>query len=218
MGGPCVRPKKVFIYFRRNKKMFRTFVIKLFYIIFHTIIPTKIIGKENIPKEGAAVLCSNHIHVLDSVSIVSNIKRMMYVIAKEELFKTKIGNWFFRKVGVFPVSRGTGDTAAIETANKHLQDGDLLLIFPEGTRNGLAKGLKFKKGAAYMALQNKVPVIPIGVVGKFKPFTKVTINIGKPMDISEYITEEKVDPRKVITLTSKIQEEVVRLRNEITNS
>ena len=69
-----------------------------------------------------------------------------------------------------------------------------------------------------MALQNKVPVIPIGVVGKFKPFTKVTINIGKPMDISEYITEEKVDPRKVITLTSKIQEEVVRLRNEITNS
>ena len=65
--------------------MFRTFVIKLFYIIFHTIIPTKIIGKENIPKEGAAVLCSNHIHVLDSVSIVSNIKRMMYVIAKEEL-------------------------------------------------------------------------------------------------------------------------------------
>lgn len=195
--------------------MFRTLVVKLFYIMFHTIMPTKIIGMENIPKEGAAVLCANHIHVLDSVSIVANTKRIMYIIAKEELFKSKIGNWFFKKVGAFPVSRGTGDTAAIETANKHLQDGDLLLIFPEGTRNGLEKGLKFKKGAAYMALQNKAPVIPIGVVGKFKPFTKVKINIGRPIDISEYVSEEKLDPRKVILLTNKIQEEVIKLRDEI---
>lgn len=198
--------------------MFRTFVVKLFYIMFHTIIPTKVIGKENIPKEGAYVLCANHIHVLDSVSIVANTKRMMYIIAKEELFQKKIANWFFNKVGAFPVSRGTGDTQAIDTANKHLQDGDLLLIFPEGTRNGLAKGLKFKKGAAYMAIQNNAPVIPIGVVGKFKPFTKVTINIGKPMDISEYVSEEKVDPRKVITLTNKIQEEVIKMRDAVTVS
>lgn len=196
--------------------MFRTLVVKLFYIMFHTIMPTKIIGMENIPKDGAAVICANHVHIFDSVCIVAHNKRMMYVIAKEELFQKKIANWFFRKVGAFPVSRGTGDVEAIGTANKHLQDGELLLIFPEGTRNGLEKGLKFKKGAAYMAIQNKAPVIPIGVVGKFKPFTKITINIGKPMDIAEYITEEKVDPRKVITLTGKIQEEVIRLRDEVT--
>ena len=78
----------------------------------------------------------------------------------------------------------------------------------------MEKGVKFKKGAAYIALQNKVPIIPIGIVGKFKPFTKIKINIGKPMDISEYIKGEKVDPRKVVTLTSKIQEEVVKLRDE----
>ncbi len=177
---------------------------------------TKVIGKENVPKDGAMLLCANHIHVLDSVSIVANTKRMMYIMAKEELFRSKFGNWFFRKVGVFPVTRGTGDVEAIEVANKHLQDGDLLLIFPEGTRNGLARGLKFKKGAAFMALQNNVQIIPIGVSGTFKPFSKIVINIGKPMDISEYKSDEKVDPRKVVALTQKIQEEVIRLRDEST--
>lgn len=195
--------------------MFRTFVVKFFKILFNTLMKTEITGMENIPKDGAAVLCSNHIHFFDSVAIVSHTKRMMYIIAKEELFKSKIGNWFFNKVGAFPVSRGTGDTNAIERANNYLKNGELLLIFPEGTRNGLEKGIKFKKGAAYMALQNKAPVIPIGIVGTFKPFTKIKINIGKPMDIKEYITEEKVDPRKVVTLTAKIQEEVIKLRDEI---
>ena len=66
-----------------------------------------------------------------------------------------------------------------------------------------------------MAIQNKVPIIPIGMKGTFKPFSKTTINIGKPIDVSEYINEEKLDPRKVIALTSKLQEEVVRLRDEI---
>lgn len=194
--------------------MFRKFIVKLFYIIFHTLIKVEVNGLDNIPKEGAAVLCSNHIHIFDSVSIVAHNKRMVYVIAKEELFHNKIANWFFRKVGVFPVTRGVGDVEAIGTANKHLQDGELLLIFPEGTRNGLAKGIKFKKGAAYIALQNKVSVIPIACSGTYKLFSKNKIKIGKPMDISEYVTEGKVDPRKVVTLTAKIQEEVIRLRDE----
>ena len=143
--------------------MIRGAVVKFFYTMFHTVMRTKVIGRDNIPENGAAILCSNHIHFFDSVSIVVHNKRMIYIIAKDELFKSKIGNWFFRDVGAFPVSRGKGDVEAIETANKHLQNGELLLIFPEGTRNGLEKGLKFKKGAAYMALQNKVPVIPIGM-------------------------------------------------------
>ncbi len=67
-----------------------------------------------------------------------------------------------------------------------------------------------------MALQNNVQIIPIGVSGTFKPFSKIVINIGKPMDISEYKSDEKVDPRKVVALTQKIQEEVIRLRDEST--
>ena len=201
---------------KKERRIFRAFVLKVFYVMFHTIIPTKVIGKENMPTDGGAVVVSNHIHALDSISIIAHTKRMIFAMAKEELFEKKIGNWFFTKVGVFPISRGTGDSTAIEKANNYLKDGELLLIFPEGTRNGLAKGVKFKKGAAFFAIQNNVPIIPIGVVGKFKPFTKVTINIGKPIDISEYLVEGKVDPRKVVLLTSKIQEEVIKLRDEVT--
>lgn len=193
--------------------MLRKILIKIFYAFFHTIMQVKVVGMENIPEKGAAVLCSNHVHLLDSVAIVTHNKRMIYIMAKEELFKSKFGNYLFKNVGAFPVSRGKGDVEAIETANTHLNDGDLLLVFPEGTRNGLAKGIKFKKGAAYMAIQSKVPIIPIGVSGKFKPFSKIRINIGKPIDIQEYIDEEKVDPRKVITLTKKVESEVIALRD-----
>lgn len=194
--------------------MLRKILIKIFYAFFHTIMKVKVVGMENIPEQGAAVLCSNHVHLLDSVAIVSHNKRMVYIIAKEELFKSKIGNSFFRSVGAFPVSRGKGDVEAIETANAHLKNGNLLLVFPEGTRNGLAKGVKFKKGAAYMAIQSKAPIIPIGVSGKFKPFSKIRINIGKPINIEEYIDEEKIDPRKVITLTRRVESEVIALRDQ----
>lgn len=195
--------------------MVRGLVVNIFRIMLNSVIRTKIIGKENIPNEGAAIICPNHIHIFDSVSVVVNNKRKIYVMAKEELFKSKIGNWFFRDVGAFPVSRGKGDTKALDTAGEYLKNGELLLVFPEGTRNGLEKGIKFKKGAAYIAIQNKVPIIPVGIVGTFKPFSKTTINIGKPIDIREYVDSEKQDPRKIIALTNKLQEEVIKLRDEI---
>ena len=139
---------------------------------------------------------------------------MTYIIAKEELFKTKFKNWFMRQMGTFPVARGTGGKEAIDTATEYLNQGNLLLIFPEGTRNGLAKGVKFQKGAAYIAIQSKSPVIPIGVTGTFKLFSKICINIGEPIDITEYLDDEKVDPRKVVALTKKIESEVIKLRDE----
>ena len=67
--------------------MIRGLVVKFFYVMFHSIIRTKVIGRENIPENGAAILCSNHIHFFDSVSIVVHNKRMVYIIAKEELLK-----------------------------------------------------------------------------------------------------------------------------------
>lgn len=192
----------------------RSIVKGFAHICFHTIYRTKIKGLENIPKDGKAVLCSNHIHMFDSAAIISHVKRMTYIIAKEELFNTKFKNWFMRQMGTFPVVRGSGGKDAIDVATGYLDENNLLLIFPEGTRNGLSKGVKFQKGAAFIAIQSKSPVIPIGVTGTFKPFSKISVNIGKPIDIDEYLDEEKVDPRKVILLTKKIESEVIKLRDE----
>ena len=182
-------------------------------IMCHIIYRFDVKGLENIPKEGAAIICANHIHLLDSVTIVIHIKRMIYIMVKKELMKSKIGYWFFDKLGCFAVDRGKGDVKAIEDAEGHVKDGDLLMIFPEGKRNGKAKGIKMKKGAAMVALPTKTPIIPVGISGSFKLFTKVKIRIGKPMDLTEYFAMEKTGPREWITVTKKMEEEIISLRD-----
>ncbi len=172
-------------------------------------------GLENIPKEGGAVLCSNHIHAFDSVLYVTRIKRMVYAMGKEELFNTKFKNWFMRSLAVFPVKRDAASEEAINKAIHIVQTGDLLAIFPEGTRNGLAKGVKPKKGVALIALKAKVPIIPMAMEGSFKPFTKIKVRIGKPMDLSSYYPAEgeKINPRHLVTITNQAMEKVMQLRD-----
>ena len=182
-------------------------------IMCHIIYRFDVKGLENIPKEGAAVICANHIHLLDSVTIVIHIKRMIYIMVKKELMKSKIGYWFFDKLGCFAVDRGKGDVKAIEDAEGHVKDGDLLMIFPEGKRNGMAKGIKMKKGAAMVALQTNTPIIPVGISGSFIPFTKIKIRFGKPMDLNAYFEMEKTGPREWITVTKKMEEEIISLRD-----
>ena len=193
--------------------MVRTIIKGTANVLCHLIYRYDVEGYENLPKEGSAVLCANHIHMLDSVSIVIHIKRMIYIMVKKELMTSKIGNWFFNKLGCFAVDRGKGDMKAIESAENHLKDGDLLFIFPEGKRNGMAKGERMKKGAAMIALEAKAPIIPIGIQGSFKPFTKIKIRVGKPMDMTEYFSKEEVGARDYITLTNKMKDEIVALRD-----
>lgn len=193
--------------------MVRWLVKGLANVIFHIIYRFDVKGIENIPKEGKVILCSNHIHAVDSVAIVIHIKRMLYIMVKAELMKSKMGNWFFNKLGCFAVDRGKGDTKAIETAEEHLKNGDMLMIFPEGTRNGMAKGLKMKKGAAMIALQNQTPIVPMGVEGTFKLFSKIKIRIGKQMDLTKYFDMEQTGPREWIEVTNLMKEEIIKLRD-----
>lgn len=176
----------------------------------------KIEGMENLPKEGNTIICSNHVHMLDSISLVIRFKtkRMTRVMAKEELFKNKIAAWAFRKAGAFPIKRGKGDTEALEVAKDYIKKGDMLLMFPEGTRNGLDKGLKMKKGAAILALSTNSVIVPIGIKGNYKPFTKVRIRIGKPITLENYTTgAEELNPREIVDLTNRMKDEIIALRD-----
>ena len=76
---------------------------------------------------------------------------------------------------------------------KALKNNEVIAIFPEGTRNGLEKNGKAKNGAAYMAIKTGVPVIPVGIHGTFKPFSKVYIHYGEPIDLKEYQGQDKID-------------------------
>jgi 1-acyl-sn-glycerol-3-phosphate acyltransferase len=186
------------------------FIFKIITIIIYR---PKIIGAENVPKEGNAIICANHVHFWDSVVIIVMLKRKVNVLAKEELFKPKFNKWFAGVIGAYPVKRGTADLGAVKTSLKLMENKELLLVFPEGTRNGVAKGKKAKKGSVMIAATSESPIIPIGVQGTFKPFTKVTLNIGKPIDYSAYKNETK-DKAKMDELAQELMTEIIKLRDE----
>ena len=192
---------------------FYKFVLNIFTLYSKIFYKYEVIGKENIPEAGGAMLCPNHIHNLDAAVIVAMFKRKVNVLAKEELFKNRFLCWIADLFGIYPVKRGKADMQAIKTSLTLLKKDEILLMFPEGTRNGMAKGIKPKNGAVLSAATAKKPIIPIGIQGNFKPFTKVIINIGKPIDYSN-LKEEVKDKEEATKLTQELMQEIVKLRDE----
>ena len=96
-----------------------------------------IIGKENIPSEGAIILAGNHIHIMDQCNIIVSTKRLLHYMAKKEYFDNKKVAWFFKTVGCIPVDRSIKDENAKSKAIEVLKNNHALGIYPEGTRNKL---------------------------------------------------------------------------------
>ncbi len=185
----------------------------IFWLISKFVYRTTINGKENIPQDGPALICPNHVHALDSVLIVINSKRKINALAKETLFKNKLLKYLAKVFGIYPVKPNSADLGAVKTALKILKNNELLMIFPEGTRNGLKKGRPVKNGAVTIAIKAGVPIIPIGINGNFKMFSKIIINIGKPIYYSEY--KDKINDKNLICeLTDKLMKEIIILKKE----
>lgn len=141
-------------------------------------------GKNNIPKQGGYIVCSNHLSNFDPVFLGITQRRQIFYMAKIELFKNKFFGWLIRKLGAFPVDRGKGDGKAINNAEKIIEDGNVLGIFIEGTRSKTGEFLRPKAGAAMIAEKVNVPVIPVCITPKNKKvrlFQKVTISWGEPI-------------------------------------
>ena len=182
------------IYRVRKETAWKKFVRKLVKVtlgvVYRIAFRVKITGQ--VPDEGAYVLCCNHINYLDAAAIVLFNKRKVNFVAKEDLFQHGILMWLGHLFDVIPIKRDMQDIDAMKRCLKVLKNGELLGIFPEGTRKGMEKNMKAKNGAAFMAMKAKVKVIPIGIHGTFKPFSKVYINYGEPIDLSGY-TKETID-------------------------
>jgi 1-acyl-sn-glycerol-3-phosphate acyltransferase len=161
-----------------------------------TAFRVKVVGRRNIPKKGAAILASNHLSALDHVVLPMATRRPIVNISKVEHFQSgKVKAWFFRKWHIIPVQRGKGDQAAMDAAREALRDGRLFCIYPEGTRSRDGKLHKGHTGVARLALEMRVPVIPVAMVGTFearpkggriKWFTKTAAIVGEPMHFDQY--------------------------------
>ncbi|MCU9599780.1 lysophospholipid acyltransferase family protein [Pallidibacillus thermolactis] len=142
-------------------------------------------GLENIPKEGAVLLCANHIHNLDPPLVGITMKRPVVFMAKEELFKVPILGKIVRKVNAFPIKRGKADHEAIRTGLKTLREGKVLGIFPEGTRSKTGELGKGLSGVGFFALRADATVIPCAIIGPYKLFRKVKIIYGNPVNFNK---------------------------------
>ncbi|MFL5829472.1 MAG: 1-acyl-sn-glycerol-3-phosphate acyltransferase [Solirubrobacteraceae bacterium] len=132
---------------------------------FHIYFRMSRIGREHIPTEGPVILAANHRSFLDPFVIATMVRRPMYYVAKKELFLRRWQAWILNALGAFPVDRGAGDEQMIDTAKAILARGDIVLIFPEGTRIRPGALGQPKRGVGRLALETGAPVVPVAVIG-----------------------------------------------------
>ncbi|MGN5636289.1 lysophospholipid acyltransferase family protein [Streptomyces sp. AC154] len=172
-------------------------------------------GTEHIPADGAAIIAGNHLSFSDHFLMPAIIKRRITFLAKAEYFtgpgvKGRLTAAFFRSAGQIPVDRSGKEAgqAAIREGLGVLSRGELLGIYPEGTRSHDGRLYKGKVGVAVMAIKGQVPVVPCAMVGTFEiqppgkvvpRLKQVTIRFGEPLDFSRYagLENEKAAVRAV---------------------
>ena len=120
---------------KRKKNVIYCIAYMVLWVVFRIVMPTRCINKQNRP-EGGALLCANHTRTNDPLFIAYALgwHYQIHVMAKEEIMHWPLIGWVLKHGGIFGVKRGKADVAAIKTAMKYLKDGELLLMFPEGTR------------------------------------------------------------------------------------
>lgn len=151
-----------------------------------------IIGKENIPKDGAILIVGNHKHLYDQCLSIISTKRFIKYMAKREYFDNKKTRWFFKAVGCISVDRSVHDGKAKKEAIETLKNGGAIGLFPEGTRNKTQEFLlPFKFGAVSMAKKTDAYLVPFGITGDYVFRSKnLVIKYGKPFKVTDLELEE----------------------------
>lgn len=176
----------------------------------------KHINKNNIPEEGRYIIASNHISGPDCIFVGLGQKRYIRFMAKAELFENKFLNWFFTKMGAFPVNRGKGDTSAINNAKEMIDNGETLGIFIEGTRSKTGEFLKPKSGAVMLAHQMNCKIVPCAISCKgLKPsfWRRKYVHFGEPVTVEE-LGVTKASPREYRDASRKLMEIIADLRKQ----
>lgn len=193
-----VKMKKDKMYMYRFLKPVLGLIFKLYY-------NPKIIGEENILKEGSILIVGNHKHLFDQCLAIIATKRPIHYMAKKEYFEGKFA-WFFKMVGCIPVDRSRKDENAKKKALEVLNNGYALGLFPEGTRNKTEQFLlPFKYGAVSIANKTDSYLVPFGITGDYKFRSKnLMIRFGKPFKADDDL--EKAN--------KKLEAEVEKLMRE----
>lgn len=178
-------------------------------LILRTVFHLEVAGAELVPREGPLILASNHRSYMDPPVVGVACPRPVHFMGKESLFKHKLPKILLSSLGAFPVDRGRIDRKAIGTALGLLRSGQVLGIFPEGTRGGAKPGTG-QQGTSWLSLRTGCPIVPVAVSGtdrimpdgilSFRP-RRLTVRFGEPIRPSEGT------PRRDV-LTSRLMSEI----------
>ncbi|CAB4545301.1 MAG: 1-acyl-sn-glycerol-3-phosphate acyltransferase [Actinobacteria bacterium] len=186
-------------------------------------------GMENIPAHGAVILASNHLSFSDSIFLPLQSRRPVVFLAKSEYFtgrglKGALTRWFFKATGQLPIDRsgGKASEASLNTGLSVLAQGQVLGIYPEGTRSPDGRLFRGRTGIARMALESKVPVIPVAMIDtekvqpigrRFPRIRRIGIIVGEPLDFSRF---DGMEGDRVIlrAVTDEIMYELMKLSGQ----
>jgi len=185
--------------------------------LFFLLTRREVKGEENVPLQGPLIIVSNHIHNADPPIVGISFRRRVIFMAKEELFGYRIGAFFLRRFGSFPVNRQRFGRDALRQAQKVLDDGLALVMFPEGKRSLTNQMEKPLPGSALIACRSGAPVLPVGISGTeqvrgiswvFRR-PRMTVNIGRPF----YLTpgDGKLNRKELAELADSIMLEIAKL-------
>lgn len=175
----------------KNKIMYSIYkyILGIIFIIYYR---PKFINKEYIPKEGPVIIAGNHIHLFDQCLPILSTNRMIHYMAKREYFDGKLA-WFFKSAGCISVDRNNKESAknATKEGKNLLNEGYVVGIFPEGTRNKTNELLlPFKMGAVKMAKETNATIVPFVITGKYKFWNNnLKVTFLKPFKVDNMTLE-----------------------------
>ncbi len=174
---------------------------------------TRVVGVGNVPA-GGAILSGNHVSYADPVLLWCVSPRHTHFMAKAELWEHWLPRWGLPRVWAFPIRRHEADREALGHASDLLKAGELVGIFPEGTRTQGGEGEAYG-GAAFLAIRNGVPIVPVGIAGtdrilpkgsRLLRFPRVTMVFGTPVDPSGFAEGSRKE--RVATMTSAVMDSI----------
>lgn len=199
------------------------FIQILLMSIFTPLYRVQRIDLDKIPRNGKSILCSNHISYLDPVIIGAYAPRYIYFMAKKELYNNRFLGSLVSFLNAFPVNRRTLDRRTISTSFDILKNGNMLGLFPEGTRSTDGILRKGKKGMGFIAAHSKTSIIPVAISGANKIvqkphkrifFPKIKIIAGEVIDVKD-ILKKNSKKEAISIIVEKTMQEIGRIYNKI---
>ena len=175
---------------------FARFTVRLILLLLFRV---RVKGIEHIPAKGSVIVCSNHISNWDPTVIGCFLTRPVSFMGKEELFAFRPLGALLRSLHTFPIKRGTGDRGALRVALEILKKGEVLVMFPEGTRKAGGTMQTVERGIGFLAARSEAAVLPVIIQGSYRIFRPLTLHIGNPFVLKahdngqRYTVEEATD-------------------------